>query len=290
MQSSAVLEQLLVQKPLAHLRLPDARDSLKPVREVRVAILSAGLDPQLAAHPVFAERVDAPVYVHGASEHGPLMAAHLGLVAALAPTARVLPIGVFDSYGRGQIADVVEGLDRALRCEPDIVYLDFATPALQPDRGTPSPDQVLLGALLRGPRATRALFLAAAGNENADAPSWPAAEAAVLGVAATRAPDELAEFSSRGVELAAPGVDLLSLAGTVDDQLQLEERSGTSLAAGVTTAVAALAFSAEASVDGVGLRALLVQTGRPLPAHSSIAALDVPALAAAILAWGDGIE
>jgi hypothetical protein len=52
------------------------------------------------------ERVDAPVYVHGASERGPLIAAHLGLIAALAPTARIMPVGVFDAYGRGYIADI----------------------------------------------------------------------------------------------------------------------------------------------------------------------------------------
>jgi subtilisin family serine protease len=122
--------------------------------------------------------------------------------------------------------------------------------------------------------------IAACGNEGNDVANWPATLDEFVGVAATVSPSRLAAFSSRGVELAAPGVELLSLAGVVDDGLVFEKRSGTSLAAGVLTAVSALALGADLSLNEPRLRSLLVTTGKPLTNDPSIVALDAPTLAA----------
>lgn len=74
------------------------------------------------------------------------------------------------------------------------------------------------------------LLVGAAGNEGEpDSVRYPAAYETVVAVSATDQDDQIAGFSSRGpeVELAAPGVDILSTA--LDDQYA--EDSGTSMAA-----------------------------------------------------------
>ena len=56
------------------------------------------------------------------------------------------------------------------------------------------------------------LFIASAGNASTSAPSYPAAMAGVVSVAATNPNDQLADFSNYGpsIDLAAPGVDIYS--------------------------------------------------------------------------------
>ena len=85
-----------------------------------------------------------------------------------------------------------------------------------------------------------AVVVAAAGNGNTSAPSYPAAYPNVLAVAATNEDDQRASFSNHGswVDVAAPGVNILStVPGGYD------HRGGTSMAAPHVSALAGLLAS-----------------------------------------------
>jgi subtilisin family serine protease len=108
------------------------------------------------------------------------------------------------------------------------------------------------------------LFVAAAGNDGADAdrrPHYPSGYKLpnVLAVAALDRKDELAGFSNygaKGVHVAAPGKEILStwLGG------EYEEHSGTSMATPFVAGVAALVLSAEPGLSMKELRERLINT------------------------------
>lgn len=118
-------------------------------------------------------------------------------------------------------------------------------------------EQAVERALRRG-----VLFAAAAGNEGASRPSFPASLDLenVLSVSAVAPDGALAPFADRGALLAAPGVGILSTAAPG----AYERSDGTSLAAAHVAGAAALLWSAhpEASLDR--LRAALLASAAPL--------------------------
>ena len=126
-----------------------------------------------------------------------------------------------------------------------------------------------------------ALFVAAAGNESAAKPGFPAGVGLdnLISVGATTPDDLLAPFSNRGALVAAPGVGILSTTAPG----QYERYDGTSMASAHVAGLAALLFAArpEASIDEV--RSAIsssavpidgVQHGR-IDASRALAALEV---------------
>lgn len=194
-------------------------------------------------------------------DHGTAVAALLvGRVAAgappLAPGARLLVAEVFgvrDGTSRADAAAVVRGLDWAVASRARVIGLSLA-----------GARNVLLDRALTL-AARQANLVAAAGNEGARAgPVWPAAHPDVIAVVAVDARKRAWRGGNRGehVELAAPGVDVLSASpgGGVTGW------TGTSFA--VPFAVAAvLRARAETGGDPVAARALLVRTAEDLGAR-----------------------
>src|SRR5262249_433668 len=113
------------------------------------------------------------------------------------------------------------------------------------------------------------VFVAAAGNAGANTDVFPAYPASydlpnIISVAATDASDNLAGFSNYGpttVDLAAPGVDILSTAPNDGYQTL----SGTSMATPHGSGAAALVFGRYPSIDGPSVKALLLAKVDPLP-------------------------
>lgn len=261
------------------LALPQAH-ALATGAGVRVAVLDTGLD---LAHPAFAGRLarrgdgsllgrdfvddDADPSEGGVEAdrgwgHGTHVA---GLVALAAPDARLMPVRVLDSAGRGNVWVLAEALMWAV--DPDgNPATDDGAHVINLSVGTTRPTRLLNSAIElatcsddddeddddysdAGFAADRercnlrhgVVVMAAAGNGgSATERQYPAAEAAAgqLAVTAVDERSQLAAFANRGtwVQLAAPGDRVLSpIPGG-----RYATWSGTSMATPLASGVAAL--------------------------------------------------
>ncbi|MGW6908657.1 type VII secretion-associated serine protease mycosin [Streptomyces sp. NPDC054940] len=154
----------------------------------------------------------------------------------LAPAAKILPI-VQTSDGRDGTA---AGMARAIRAA-----VDGGATVINVSANAPAPSDPLRSAVEYA-AAKDVLIVASAGNADPGTPqqpgagiTYPAVYDEVLAVAATDREDQAATFSVAGdfVDLAAPGVDILSL-GVKGPGYRLD--AGTSFAAPYVAATAAL--------------------------------------------------
>jgi subtilisin family serine protease len=106
------------------------------------------------------------------------------------------------------------------------------------------------------------LFVAAAGNEGASRPSFPASLASdnLLSVGALTPAGKLAPFSNRGALVAAPGVGILSTTAPG----QYERYDGTSMAAPHVTGLAALLWAARPEAKLEDVRRAILSSAAPL--------------------------
>lgn len=218
-------------------------------RGVRVAVIDSGVD---AWHPQLRGAVLAgPVLLadgRGGSDgdpvgHGTMVAGIIAArpapgtgVAGLAPAATIVSIRQNDAAGTGTEATLARAVDAAIAAHARVVNIsqDLSSPTGPAPLG---PDSPLAQAVARAIRS-RAVVVAAAGNEGLALPTYPAALPGVLGVGASDRDDGRAAFSETGlsVSVAAPGVRVVSTASGGGHCAA----SGTSFAAPYAAAVAAL--------------------------------------------------
>jgi subtilisin family serine protease len=175
-------------------------------------------------------------------------------VVGVAPQASLLAAKVLNRQGSGYLSDVIAGIEYCVSSGADVISMSL---------GTSSDIQAMHDAV-DAAYAAGALLVAAAGNDYGGAVSYPAAYDSVVAVSATDSTDALASFSNVGakVELAAPGVDVLSTwkGGSY------ATLSGTSMATPHVSGVAALAIEANPLLSNVEVRALLQNTADDLGA------------------------
>jgi hypothetical protein len=156
-------------------------------------------------------------------------------VAGVAWKARILPVRVLDASGSGLVSDVVKGYQYAAS-HAQIVNVSL---------GGDEPSQAEYDAIRS---ASNTLFVVAAGNSGANVDttdSYPCGYdlANVVCVAATGANDQLASFSNYGpksVDIAAPGVGILSTYPTSKPGGGYAWLSGSSMATPEVSGAAAL--------------------------------------------------
>jgi len=165
--------------------------------------------------------------VDGALGHGTHVA---GIVHALAPGARLLPVRVLDSDGVGGAFRVAKGIVAAVERGAVVINLSLGLPASSPS----------IQAALDMAHAAGVVVVAAAGNDDLSALDFPASYPSVLAVAGTDPDDRKADFSDfgSGVALAAPAVGILS---TYWDGTYARW-SGTSMASPFVAGTAALLY------------------------------------------------
>jgi subtilisin family serine protease len=199
-----------------------------------VAVLDTGIDLN---HPAFAGRLvpasdmydfvdnDSDPSEEGSSETGPYgHGTHVaGLIAMVAPEAKIMPIRVLGTDGRGDFFKLAAAIKFALAHGANVINLSLSTPN---PSGLISDvfyheldgDNVPEGTPLAG-----AVVVAAAGNSGTSVREYPAAVdvdpsrvprrgRCVLSVAASDSNDALSFFSTRGswVSLMSPGERIIS--------------------------------------------------------------------------------
>jgi subtilisin family serine protease len=188
--------------------------------------------------------------------------------AGIAWQVRLMPVKVLDDQATGTAETVAKGMQYAVSHGARIINVSLAGPR---------PSSALRDAIDAARRAG-VLVVAAAGNTGRDlatVPSYPASlrAANVLGVAATTRDGSLLGVSGwgTGVQLAAPGEDILSTALGGGYEL----RSGTSEAAPMAAGAAALIASVDPAIDFRGLEAALLGGARPTSLPGAERQLDV---------------
>jgi subtilisin family serine protease len=163
--------------------------------------------------------------------HGTFIA---GLIHLVAPDARILPIRVQNDEGDGWSFLVAEGIYRAVHAGANVVNLSLSVPATSE----------VLKSMVDYATQRGVVVVAAAGNDGEKVAMYPATYANVIGVAAVDSNNQKAVFSNygnRGVDVAAPGVDLYGpypVPGTTG----MARWSGTSFSTALVSGEAALVF------------------------------------------------
>lgn len=212
---------------------------------VKVAVIDSGIFP----HPELsiAGGISTVGYTsqytddngHGTHVAGIIAAKYNGTVmAGIAPDAQLYAVKAMDHNGYGTLQDVLEGLEWAIENDMDIINLSLGT----------TEDSDLLREMVDRAYDEGIIIVGSAGNDQEELPlhthtvNYPAKYESVIAVAAVNASNVRGFFSSVGaeVEVAAPGVDIVSTYLNENGINGYAIASGTSQAAPHVTGMIAL--------------------------------------------------
>ena len=200
---------------------------------VKVAVLDTGVTDHATLNGVKVTHTDLvkdgqPLNGHGTAMAS-LIAGHDEHNGGVAPAAEIMDIRVADSTGRGNVANVAQGIMQAVDQGARVISISLGTSA----------DASVLREAVAYAQSRGVIVVAAAGNEQQTQLAYPAAYDGVISVAAVDAKGRQAFFSNSGENLfiSAPGVGIVS--GYSDNKMVIS--SGTSQAAAITSgAISAL--------------------------------------------------
>jgi serine protease AprX len=260
---------------------------------VDVALVDSGVSPDTALDrhvvdgPDFSEdaRVDG-LRNQDAFGHGTHLA---GIIAAVAPQARVVSVKVADHDGSTSLGRILAGIDWTVRRGDrdgfNVRVMNLAFGA-EVDDGSYRNDPLAFAVERAWDEGVTVVTSAGNGGADSDSLDSPAYDPYVIAVGAedsggtaTLADDGMALFSSRGSEtrspdVVAPGVAIVStrVPGSFLDEAFPAARigegfrgSGTSQATAVVSGAAALLLGERSRLDPDAVKALLRSTARPLP-------------------------
>jgi hypothetical protein len=251
---------------------------------VPVTVIDTGVD---FSHPEFAGRPDTaglnPQNVTDSQDdyHGTAVASVIGAPANGVGLVGVYPQAAIRTYdadlaGRFTNGELIRAIETALDSGRSVINISLGSTVFDPFLQ----DEVF-SAVRRG-----SLVVAASGNEAEEGNplNFPANLAHVLTVAATDINDRPATFSSSspGVDLAAPGVDIIAAVPTLFDPSGYSQVSGTSFSTPIVSAVAAWVWTVRPTLDNTQLFDLLRFTARDVwtpgfDAETGFGVVNVPA-------------
>lgn len=166
-----------------------------------------------------------------------------GIVHQAAPQAWIMPVRVLDDDGGGTMWNVAEGMFWAAQHGAKIINMSL---------GTHGSAKVLRDAV-ETVTAQGVLVVAAAGNDGADRPNFPAAAPLALAVGSVGAGDIVSKFSNYGrwIDVVAPGEDIHSTYAFPSDSYAMN--SGTSMATPWVAGEAALLLARNPSLSPAGI-------------------------------------
>ncbi|WP_372630216.1 S8 family serine peptidase [Cohnella sp.] len=173
-------------------------------------------------------------------------------IVGIAPDVRLYAVKSLDQDGKGNLLDLLEGLDWAIANHMDVINLSFGTKVNSP----------LLKSLVDRAYREGILVVAAVGNDQMDVPldtntiNYPAKYDSVMAVAAIDKHHARGPSSSVGeqVEFAAPGYEILSTYVDLDGSEVYAETGGTSQAAPHVSGMMALLKQKYPAMSNVALR------------------------------------
>ncbi len=213
--------------------------------DVTVAILDTGVDLE---HPALVDALhviassdmisdtDRPddIGPGAAWGHGTHVA---GVIHAIAPAARIMPLRVLDAQGRGNTFVLAYAIEYAIQQGADVINLSLGA-----DCDSRTLTETVAAAVAQG-----VVIVAAAGNDASVVPSCPASLPGVIAVAAVDEQRVRTSWSNYGpwIALAAPGEGItstfpLGYAAEIDASPGYASWSGTSMAAPFVAGAAAL--------------------------------------------------
>ncbi|MGM7702789.1 S8 family peptidase [Pseudalkalibacillus sp. Hm43] len=241
---------------------------------LKIAILDTGVN---AGHPDLNEKMALNVNfstsstsqdINGHGTHVAGIAAAVtrnGIgIAGLAINPKILNIKVLDDSGSGSFSDVAKGIVNATDNGAKVINMSL---------GGPSFSNTVQSAVQYAD-SNGVIQVAAAGNDNADDLFYPAAYPEVISVAALDRDNTKASFSNFGsawVDVAAPGIDILSTLPTTTNMMGQTDYgylSGTSQAAPFVSGLAALMASLEP--DASKVRNAIETTTVPVPGSGTL--------------------
>ena len=193
---------------------------------------------------------------------------HTG-IAGVCWTCSILPIKVLGADGTGDTATVAAGIVKAADAGARVINLSLGGPV----------DDPTLDAAVAYATGKGAVLVAAAGNNGTASPFYPAANAGVIGVAATDESGRLYPWSNFGswVHAVAPGCD--SAPAASGDYVVF---CGTSAATPVVAGLAALAISLMPNASANDVVAAIERSGTSVGTTVGGGLVDAAAALAAL--------
>lgn len=143
--------------------------------------------------------LDDDLKTNPALSHGTLT---VGVIAALAPDAMIMPLRAFDDDGSADLFILAKAIRYGVDHGGQVINMSF---------GTLEKSKTLQDSIDYA-KSKGVILVASAGNSNTSSPQYPAAFSGVLTTAATDLSDKKASFSNYGgyVFADAPGVNIIS--------------------------------------------------------------------------------
>lgn len=238
-------------------------------RGVKVGVLDTGID---SVHPDIGRNVKGGMDAiggtasarddngHGTHVSGTIAALRNGVgVVGVAPDASVYSVKVLDSRGSGKLSNLVQGMEWCVGQQIKVVNLSLSA----------SKDNQTFRDVVQSARKAGITMVCAAGNSgpSPNTVGYPAKYIETIAVAAINDDDAVANFSSRGREIAvsAPGVDVLS----TWPGRRYRKSSGTSMAAPHVTGAVALMLEADPALTPSEIKSILQSTSVPVAGAGS---------------------
>ena len=264
-------------------------------RNITVAVIDTGIDythPDLGGYfgegykvkdgYDFINEDSDPMDDNGHGTHCAGIVAANGNIKGIAPDADLLAVKVLDSEGRGNISDVLAGIDWAVANGADIISLSLGWNE-QPNDGMEPLDLIVNAAVEKG-----IVVVAAAGNEGpgTGAIAYPASAEKVISVGASddrgtvnTDDDIVADFSCRGPsafgrfdpDVVAPGVGIYSTVPSASCELcdpsGYKSLQGTSMATPHVAGAAALLLEYNRNLTPIMIKSLLIHSAGGITGH-----------------------
>ncbi len=252
---------------LVNIHATNAWDVATGTSTVKIAILDTGIDydhGDLKSKVVSNTNFTASKSATDRNGHGTHVA---GIAAATTNNARgvasigysssLMNVKVLSDNGSGYYSWIANGI---------IFAADNGAKVINMSLGGSSASQTLQDAIDYA-WSKGVVIVAAAGNNNNSTPSYPAYYAHVIAVGATDENDSRASFSNFGdwVDVAAPGVNILSTYPHIGRTDRYAYLSGTSMASPFVAGLAALVWNTASGTDNQTVRDRIENTADTLP-------------------------